>query len=140
MEWSKQLSFHPDYDLNVEDHAPATLHFFNTVNHILSDTHGISLDAADIQFLITNSAHFFSVTTEEIYVPVGTWHENDALSRIGSSFRAGQKKMANSFKQMLLDSEMSVEEVETLIDNFSEEMYSVEGLVMVAHVTHAQRA
>ncbi|KAJ2921651.1 hypothetical protein H1R20_g15438, partial [Candolleomyces eurysporus] len=140
VEWSKQLSFHPDSNLDIEEHAPATFHFFDTVNHILADTHGVSLDSADIQLLVTNSAHFLNVTTEQIYVPVGIWHENDVLTTIGSSFRAGQKKLAVSFKQMLLDSGMSAEEVDALITDFTEEMHSVEGLVMVAHITHAERA
>ncbi|RXW13348.1 hypothetical protein EST38_g12507 [Candolleomyces aberdarensis] len=140
VEYSKQLSFHPDYNRDIGEHAPATFHFFDTVNHILADTHGVSLDSADIQLLVTNSPHFHTVTTEQIYIPVGIWHEDDGLNTIGSSFRAGQKKLAVSFKQMLLDSGMSAEEVDALITDFTEEMHAVEGLVMVVHITHAERA
>ncbi|KAJ2919633.1 hypothetical protein MD484_g856, partial [Candolleomyces efflorescens] len=140
VEWAKQLSSYPGYDLDIEEDAPAAFNFFNTVNNTLADMHGISLDSADIKFLINNSAHFLTANTEDIHVPVGAWHENDALRTIGSSFRAGQKKLAVALEPTLLASGMSVDEVDALISGFKQEIDTVDGLAMVAHITHAERA
>jgi hypothetical protein len=102
--------------------------------------HGISLDSADIKFLINDSARFLTANTEDIHVPVGAWHENDAISTIGSSFRVGLRKLAAPLKPMLLGSGMSADDVDALISAFKEEIDTVDGLAMVAHITHAERA
>lgn len=140
VEWAKQLSPYPGYDLDIEEDAPAAFNFFNTVNNTLAAMHGISLDSADIKFLINDSAYFLTANTEDVHVPVGAWHESDALSTIGSSFRAGQKKLAASLKPMLLGSGMSADDVDTLISAFKQDIDTVDGLAMVAHITHAERA
>lgn len=89
--------------------------------------------------LISDSAHFTNVITEQIDVPIGAWNPNGNLRVIGSSFRAAQRKLAHAYKRMLLRADMPLEEVDTLIHDFIHELRTVDGLVMTVYLTSAER-
>jgi hypothetical protein len=138
VEWSNHISLHPSIPGDVETHAPASTHFYDTVNHNLA-TLGVNPDGFAAFNLIANSSHFTSVTVEQIDVPIGTWHPEEGLRQIGSSFRAAQKRLAHAYKRMLLTAGMSPEAVDTLIDDFVHDLYTTDGLMMTVYLTSAER-
>lgn len=138
VEWANHISLHPSFSGSIEDNAPVVVHFFDTINHILAGL-GVNPDGSIPSRLLSNSAHFTNVATEQIDVPIGPWNPNEGLRVIGSSFRAAHKKLAQAYKRMLLRAGMSPEEVDALIHDFVHEMRSVDGLVMQVYLTSAER-
>lgn len=138
VEWANRVSIHPTFPGSIEENAPVVVHFFDTINQILSGL-GVNPDGSLPSRLLSNSPHFTNVATEQIDVPIGPWNPNEGLRVIGSSFRAAHKKLAQAYKRMLLRAGMSPEEVDTLIHDFVHEMRAVDGLVMTVYLTSAER-
>lgn len=124
----------------VEEVAPVSMLFFATLDHYLADL-GVNIDGSIIEHRVRDCAHFTGVVSQQVYVPIGAcpWNPTEDMQRVGSSFKVALKRMAVGFRRLFLDSGMSGDEFDSLIEDFVEEMREVAGLVMVVNITCAQR-
>lgn len=121
-------------------HAPRTCEFYRAVNETLFVSRGIVPVARNMSEYIQESGHFERIRPREYEMPVGDWHSNPQLSRIGAEFRNMLARYAASMRVMLLESgRYDVTEVDALVQGFLREIFTVPGIVCKYYTVRARR-
>lgn len=118
--------------------APRTCDFYTAVNEAL-ESRGITPVAQYIADYIGQSGHFERVRPLVYEMPVGDWHHNPQMSRLGADFRNVLTLYAASMRIVLLESGRHYAEVHALVEGFIYEMHVVPGLVCEYHTVRAHK-
>lgn len=135
-EWGRGPAFDPSYPSSP---IPGLCHFFEVLTKALDVCRGIQPIASVVPSFINHSGLFTEITTYRYYVPIGPWHWDERMRRLGRAFRAAHLRYADSVKPLLTEAGWTEGEITDIVDEFIHELKTVRGLVSVYHVAHARR-
>jgi len=138
-EWGRYPSFHPSFVANPEMHTPGVHRFFRVLNGAL-DSLGIRPLASRIPALLEDSGFFTDITPQRFYMPIGPLRSDPVWKQeMGKAFRAALRRYAESVKPLLLESGLSSEEVEDIVQDYKHELKTIRGMVSELHTVWAHR-
>jgi SAM-dependent methyltransferase len=118
--------------------VPRARSFFQVIDHSLGLRHLVPI-ADRIPGLIRQSHQFTMPTIQTFHIPVGDWHQNPVMRRVGMLYLKALKDFAESLKPMLREARMTQHEIDTLVTGFVEDIEHVPGLVGVYHTVWARK-
>ncbi|TFK29192.1 S-adenosyl-L-methionine-dependent methyltransferase [Coprinopsis marcescibilis] len=139
VEWDRNPAFHASFDLDPIEDAPASVRFHEAVDLAMLEANGLQSTHL-LADTLTTSHTFRNVERRAFHVPIGGWHPNAVLRRMGQAFRVSQARFAQGCKHLLLDkSGLSPGDVDAILNDYLEEIRSVEGLMSTAHAVYATK-
>ncbi|KAJ6463572.1 S-adenosyl-L-methionine-dependent methyltransferase, partial [Mycena sanguinolenta] len=140
-EWGRYPVFHPDYAQhgNPGTHTPALVSFFAHLHSALT-LRGLEPVAPPIAPLLAHTGAFDEITPGQYYMPVGPWHPDEDMQRLGRAFRAAYLRYMASVRPMLDESGVvPADELDGVYERVQRELAEVEGLVAIFHTVHARK-
>ncbi|KAJ7271148.1 hypothetical protein C8J57DRAFT_1603580 [Mycena rebaudengoi] len=139
-EWNRTAAFHPTYAPRTpETHAPAFTAFIAHVHAALT-ARGLPALPPPVPALLAADPAFTGVTESTYYLPIGAWHEDAALKRLGRAFRYAVLRYAAGMRPMFVEGGiLSEEEMNEVYANLKRELHAVAGLVGVFRAVHARK-
>lgn len=138
-EWDRSVAFHPSLNISAPVRVPRTCKFFDVLTHALYAA-GIQPVASSIPFILEGSGHFTDVIPRCFYMPIGPWHSDPRMRRLGRAFRAALVRYADSVRPMLLDdTRWTKEELDEIIGGYIHELKTVRGMVSIYRTVHARK-
>ena len=117
--------------------APRAWRFYDAVHHSLALRH-LNLIADRIPLSIQHSQQFTVPIIQTFHIPVGDWHRDNIMRRIGKKYLAALKVFAENLRPMLRET-MSQHDVDALVAGFIDDIENVRGLVGVYHTVWARK-
>lgn len=137
-EWGRYPAFHPSFDLDPAEHAPALCRFFGAMNSALAHR-GIFPVASMVPSWLNSTGRFIDITPRVYYFPIGSWHIDPLLKRVGNVLQSILLRFSESARVFLLDSGLVEAQVDAMHSDLEHELHSIEGLVAVFHTVHATK-
>lgn len=137
-EIGRSIDFAHGSSLSLAHQAPRARSFFQVVNRSLELRHLVPI-ADMIPGFIQQSRQFTVPTIQTFHIPVGDWHHNLVMKRVGKMYLAALKDFAESLKPMLREAGMTQQEINSLVAGFIEDIERVPGLVGVYHTAWAKK-
>ncbi|KIM37900.1 hypothetical protein M413DRAFT_30557 [Hebeloma cylindrosporum] len=138
-EWSPYPAFHPSLDRDPSIHAPASCRLAEAVRGAFLSTRGLHLLATEVPSILVNTGLFADVSPNQHHIPVGAWHADPSLRRIGTMCREAQEQYADSIKPLLLEAGWEEADASRILADYIQEIRTVGGLVIVLHTVHARK-
>ncbi|KAJ6588065.1 S-adenosyl-L-methionine-dependent methyltransferase [Mycena capillaripes] len=139
-EWSRYLTFHPDYAPGTQTtDALAVTTFFSHLHAALAlrRLHPVFPPVAP---LLEHTGAFNEITTREYYMPLGPWHPESAMKPLGRAFRTVFLRYMASVRPMLIESGVvSTEELDDVYARAEREVREVDGLLAVFNTVYARK-
>ncbi|KAK7055516.1 secondary metabolism regulator laeA [Favolaschia claudopus] len=138
-EWGRHPTFDPSYGRNPETDTPALITFFSHLHAALA-ARGLQPIAPEVGPLLAQSGAFEEITPREYYMPLGSWHPEPGMRRLGRAFRAAFLRYMDSVRPMIAESGVvSVAELDDAYDRVKQEVRDVAGLLSVFRTVHARK-
>ncbi|KAF7374457.1 Pleiotropic drug resistance ABC transporter protein [Mycena sanguinolenta] len=123
----------------VLSRTPALVAFFAHL-HAALVLRGLHPVAPPVAPLLAHTGTFDEITAKEYYMPIGSWHPDKAMQRLGRAFRAAYQRYMASVRPMLIESGVvPADELDDLYERVERELAEVEGLVSVFHTVYARK-
>lgn len=120
------------------DLAPHARSFFKVVNDSLALRHLVPLSDR-IPSFIQLSRKFTIPTIQTFHIPIGDWHPDPVMKRVGKMYLIALKDYADSLKPMLREAGMTQHAISVLVAGFIGDIEHVRGLVGVYHTAWARK-
>ncbi|KAJ7353077.1 S-adenosyl-L-methionine-dependent methyltransferase [Mycena albidolilacea] len=140
-EWGRYCAFHPDYapPPSTPTPAPALSAYFAHLHAALA-ARGLAPVAPPIAPLLAHTGAFDEITAREYHMPLGPWHPEPAMKRLGRAFRAVFLRYMASTRPMLVESGVVPgPDLDDVYVRAKQELRHVEGLLSVFHTVHARK-
>ncbi|KAG1724598.1 S-adenosyl-L-methionine-dependent methyltransferase [Suillus lakei] len=137
-EIGRYIDFAHGLSFDLAHQAPHARSFFQVVNDSLDLLHLVPI-ADRIPSFIQQSRQFTMPTIQTFHIPVGDWHRDPVMKRIGKMYLTALKEFAESLKPMFRQAGKTQLEINTLVTGFIEDIEHVRGLVGVYHTAWATR-
>lgn len=136
-EWGRFPSFHPQITRPTPT-IPGSSRFFEVLSTALArrQIHPVS---GRIPQFITGTGQFTAPISQIYYMPIGPWHADPGLQRIGRAFRVVHLRYADAVKPLLVEVGHTHEEVDEIVEEYAHELRTVPGMVSIFHTVHARR-
>ena len=139
-EWGRYPAFHPSFNLHPAYHVPGICRFFEILHKALDMCRGIQQLAPSIPSLLVASGLFTEITPQIYYMPIGPWHTDFNMQRLGRAYRATLLRYADSMRPLLMEAGWTDGELDDIIGGYVHDLKTVRGLVSVYHTVHARKA
>ncbi|KAF8124846.1 S-adenosyl-L-methionine-dependent methyltransferase [Mycena galopus ATCC 62051] len=140
-EWGRYAGFDPAHspDSNPETDAPAHTAFFEYLHAALA-LRGLHPVAPPVAPLLAHTGAFDEITPREYHMPLGPWHPDPAMKRLGRAFRAAFLRYMDSVRPMLTDAGIvPADELDAVYQDVRQELRNVEGLHCIFYTVHARK-
>ena len=138
-EWSPYPAFHPSLDRIPSIHAPASCRLADAILGAFLSTQGLHLVAGEAPSILINTELFTDISPNQHYIPIGAWHTDPFLRRIGTMCREAQEQYTVSIKPLLIEAGWEESDVSHMLADYIQEIRTVRGLVTVLHTVHARK-
>jgi hypothetical protein len=138
-EWEFYPSFHPMYQGNspTQSQAPGVRRFFDILAEGLRRLGIRPVD--DIPLWLATSGQFEEIVTQTYLMPIGPWHQDPEMQRIGRAFRAAHKRFFDAVRPMLINAGLDARVLDQVLVGYLHDLRSVSGLVGVYHIVYARK-
>lgn len=119
--------------------APSSTQYYEVLNDALH-SRGIQSVIHQIPTYLHNTGNFHHIQPSVMYVPIGRWHDDPRLKDLGGRLQWVQSRFADSTKPFLREIGHTQAYVDALVQNFVDELGTVDGLVGAYHMVHAIKA
>lgn len=137
-EIGRSIDFAHNFPSDPAHQAPHARHFYDIVNHLLTLRH-LNLIAERIPRFMAHSRKFTVPVIQTFHVPIGDWHPDSTMRRVGKKYLAALKVFAENLSPMLRETGMTQPEVDALVHGFIHDIENVRGLVGVYHTAWARK-
>ncbi|KAJ7750881.1 S-adenosyl-L-methionine-dependent methyltransferase [Mycena metata] len=139
-EWGRFPVFHRDYAPETPaTRIPALTAFFAHLHAALA-ARGLHPVAPPIAPLLAHTGAFDEISSREYHMPLGGWHPEPAMQRLGLAFRTVFMRYMGSVRPMLAESGVvPTDELDDVYQRVEQEVHEVEGLLSVFHTVHARK-
>jgi SAM-dependent methyltransferase len=137
-EIGRSIDFAPDFPSDLARHAPRAWYFYDRINHFLTLRH-LNPISDRIPHFIQHSQRFTMPIIQTFHIPIGDWHQDPVMKRVGKKYLAGLKVFAENLKPMLRETDMTRHDIDVLVSGFVHEIENVRGLVGVYHTAWARK-
>jgi SAM-dependent methyltransferase len=137
-EIGRSIDFAHNFSSDPAHQVPRARHFYDVVNHSLSLRH-LNLIADRIPYFIRHSQQFTVPIIQTFHIPIGDWHQDTIMRRVGKRYLAALKVFAENLTPMLCEAGMTQYDAEALVNGFIDDIESVRGLVGVYHTVWARK-
>ncbi|KAF8900133.1 hypothetical protein CPB84DRAFT_1779393 [Gymnopilus junonius] len=128
-EWATYPAFEPSLQLDPAIHALPLL-----------QRRGLQTIAPLVPSFLEGAGAFVGISAAQHNVPIGAWPTDPSLRSIGAACLQANVRYAESVKPFLLDSGWTAANVDTMVEEYVQEIESLNGLVSVLYTVHARRA
>ncbi|KAJ8584731.1 S-adenosyl-L-methionine-dependent methyltransferase [Rhizopogon salebrosus TDB-379] len=137
-EIGRSIEFAPNFPSDLAHQAPRAWYFYDRINHFLTLRH-LNPIADRIPHFIQHSQQFTVPIIQTFHIPIGDWHQDPVMKRVGRKYLAGLKVFAENLKPMLRETDMTRHDIDALVSGFVQEIENVRGLVGVYHTAWARK-
>ncbi|KAG0706234.1 S-adenosyl-L-methionine-dependent methyltransferase [Suillus ampliporus] len=137
-EIGRYIDFAHGFSVDLAHQAPRAQRFLQVVNQSLQLRHLVPI-ADKVPTFIQLSHQFTVPTIQTFHIPIGGWHPNTVMKRIGRNYLIALKEFAESLKPMLRETGMTQHDIDSHVTGFIQDIEHVRGLVGVYHTAWARK-
>ena len=135
-EWGRHPAMADRSDVSVR--APSAHTFFNAVRETLRDRRGIYTMTPRIPYLLRSSGYFGDVQERSFQVAIGDWPRDPTQRELGLEYREMLKLYAHSMRALLSEGRWA-DDADRIIQDYIDEIMTVEGMVSTCYTVWARR-
>ena len=120
--------------------VPRACRFFDVLHSVLYTRGVLPICGALLPAILASTGQFRQITAQNVYVPIGGWHSDPGMQRVGKAFRGFIRRYAHSMMPFLVEAGLCEEEVDDLVKGLMFDLRRASGVVCVYHTVHARKA
>lgn len=137
-EIARSIEISHTFPADLVHQAPRARRFYEVINHILK-LRNLDVIADKIPGFIMQSEQFTVPIIQTFHIPIGDWHPDGIMKRVGKRYLTTLKGFAESLIPLLRETGMTQHDIEAHVAGFIHDVENVRGLVGVYHTVWARK-